>query len=1187
MSRRSLFSNRSSLSRRVMNMMSSLFRRRWAAPSRVSRRGRLLSRIREMADDLGDVMAQTATRTVARAARNTHLLTLGAPEFLEPRKVMAVYSDASFGEETGVLAAWIDQSSEQLDVFSTDGAGRITICSTVGGVSTELFDSTRTSPGQTLLPTKVMLYEENFFTSNTITLSATQNTTANATLNFGGTGYTSSPTVNLVMQDPAVGANVRATYGVPAVAQSYLTLTAAPGTATATGTTFTTGSTINVTQYKSSTGFSGGVAANAVLTLQSSGAWNVTSSDPDFTTFGGVNVAVTATSTGNAVTGLTLSGRVNRFDIRNSLQFMNTVGGANLANFANVALTPYSGYYGDVFATFSGGGGSGAQVFVDLDEGSYTTTSVVMRPPVGSGASNPITQAVYVGSADGRYTRFDTTISGFNAFTGQDVDTVSITTPITTPTTGTYQNVNIRNVGTYTQNSAVDANTSYFIRTLGTGSKSISVGGDIDAAGVTMETLGGMYFSAGNVTSTGGITLDNLNNSGDIVAVGRQFTATGAILFDAEDFTAASGTGNIAITLSSGQVLRAAGLMQLRADDDLVIDGTGSVSSTGSSVFLTSDRRGVTVAGSSFTANNGDIDLQATTDATLDIATSGRYVRVVSDTTDVTLAKNVNSTGAIFIQSGGNIVVSAGVSGSTNVSLISSNLITGVSTIAADRLTVSQGGSSSPLVLNTSANRLTSTSGNDTAYTNNKSLVLEGAYVTGGNLTVDVTGGSSTLTVATPIDLSANPNAKLTLNSSGSLSALVAINAANDVYLSSVNGSVSATQINSTGNLVVVANTGIDLSGSVRARAFSLASQTGTIDLRAPSNSGNVTVYDASTTSGDVLLTATTGNLVIQNQVATTSGNVSLTATAERLNITAAANISTATNRVLTTSSKTTTFEAGADITTGTLNYTAGNDAGFFNSANASFHTLNAAITGAGNAINVTRSSSLNLTGASTTNAPLNVTLTDGNLNISGAVSAGTGTVNLVVANGTLTSSGALSGGTLNATSSNDATFTNTLTANSTGTVNLTSTSGSINATQTITGKNVTANAAGNLSISGAINGAAGGLANLTSGANLTLSGAIVAGGLTTNSTGAQNIANTVNLATGAANLNSAATLEETWAPRASRRQRRGRAGRTRHGQYWALYSRAQERRLPEQAPPEILRVPLENLYLQVMALGL
>ena len=66
--------------------------------------------------------------------------------------------------------------------------------------------------------------------------------------------------------------------------------------------------------------------------------------------------------------------------------------------------------------------------------------------------------------------------------------------------------------------------------------------------------------------------------------------------------------------------------------------------------------------------------------------------------------------------------------------------------------------------------------------------------------------------------------------------------------------------------------------------------------------------------------------------------------------------------------------------------------------------------------------------------------------------------------------------------------------------------------------------------------------------------------------------------------LNAAAQLVETWAPKASRRQRRGRAGRTREGQYWSLYSRAQERRLPEEAPPEILRVPLENLYLQVRA---
>ena len=68
--------------------------------------------------------------------------------------------------------------------------------------------------------------------------------------------------------------------------------------------------------------------------------------------------------------------------------------------------------------------------------------------------------------------------------------------------------------------------------------------------------------------------------------------------------------------------------------------------------------------------------------------------------------------------------------------------------------------------------------------------------------------------------------------------------------------------------------------------------------------------------------------------------------------------------------------------------------------------------------------------------------------------------------------------------------------------------------------------------------------------------------------------------------LNATAKLEETWAARSSRRQRRGRAGRVQRGQYWALYSHAQERRLPDETPPEILRVPLENLYLQVKAMG-
>ena len=67
--------------------------------------------------------------------------------------------------------------------------------------------------------------------------------------------------------------------------------------------------------------------------------------------------------------------------------------------------------------------------------------------------------------------------------------------------------------------------------------------------------------------------------------------------------------------------------------------------------------------------------------------------------------------------------------------------------------------------------------------------------------------------------------------------------------------------------------------------------------------------------------------------------------------------------------------------------------------------------------------------------------------------------------------------------------------------------------------------------------------------------------------------------------LNACAQLVETWTARSSRKQRRGRAGRVQEGEYYALYSRAQERRLPEQAPPEMARVPLEAIYLQVTSM--
>ncbi|KAF8265784.1 P-loop containing nucleoside triphosphate hydrolase protein [Lactarius quietus] len=58
--------------------------------------------------------------------------------------------------------------------------------------------------------------------------------------------------------------------------------------------------------------------------------------------------------------------------------------------------------------------------------------------------------------------------------------------------------------------------------------------------------------------------------------------------------------------------------------------------------------------------------------------------------------------------------------------------------------------------------------------------------------------------------------------------------------------------------------------------------------------------------------------------------------------------------------------------------------------------------------------------------------------------------------------------------------------------------------------------------------------------------------------------------------------LVEQWITRAAGRQRRGRAGRTRPGVCYKLYTRARERKMAQFPRPEILRVPLESICLAV-----
>ncbi|KZT55357.1 P-loop containing nucleoside triphosphate hydrolase protein [Calocera cornea HHB12733] len=59
--------------------------------------------------------------------------------------------------------------------------------------------------------------------------------------------------------------------------------------------------------------------------------------------------------------------------------------------------------------------------------------------------------------------------------------------------------------------------------------------------------------------------------------------------------------------------------------------------------------------------------------------------------------------------------------------------------------------------------------------------------------------------------------------------------------------------------------------------------------------------------------------------------------------------------------------------------------------------------------------------------------------------------------------------------------------------------------------------------------------------------------------------------------------LVESWVPKAGARQRRGRAGRTQKGDCWKMYTRRMESDyMPSFSVPEMLRVPLERLVLQV-----
>ncbi|CAN0378596.1 unnamed protein product, partial [Hapterophycus canaliculatus] len=64
-------------------------------------------------------------------------------------------------------------------------------------------------------------------------------------------------------------------------------------------------------------------------------------------------------------------------------------------------------------------------------------------------------------------------------------------------------------------------------------------------------------------------------------------------------------------------------------------------------------------------------------------------------------------------------------------------------------------------------------------------------------------------------------------------------------------------------------------------------------------------------------------------------------------------------------------------------------------------------------------------------------------------------------------------------------------------------------------------------------------------------------------------------------------TLVPQWVSKASARQRRGRAGRTKAGVCFHLFSNLRHESLREHQESELLRTPLEEVVLQAKMLGL
>ena len=589
-----------------------------------------------------------------------------------------------------------------------------------------------------------------------------------------------------------------------------------------------------------------------------------------------------------------------------------------------------------------------------------------------------------------------------------------------------------------------------------------------------------------------------------------------------QEFVNVTGTVLRAGTLSiTGEVAAAKKPYSAVVADDISISGqvtAGSLDlySKFGNIALTGDTTTVNDAVTLYTyKNNGTISLgslQANsfaaqsnftfTSTGLINATAG--VTVISDTGNIILGS------AGISATSGNVVLSA--LDTTNGSIY------GNTAVVATGLTIREGtGASVPYTITGNLGFLTGSIASDITFTNSRSLTIGSGTLTtrGKDLTIQTSGSRSDLVITGGIASLNSTGTNITLTGGGNVSITNPVTSKNRPIAITAGSllTVGSTTINAgTNALNLAAGTGIDGGNNILAGSLTADSVSGNINL-ASSATTAMKVYSATTTSGDIKLQSLVGDLSINGPVSTTVGNITLFTgqTSEKLILNGA--ISTdATGTVTLTAanyaSGTITNFSAFTLSAGALNITAAKaPALLLDSANVSIGNLSASISGSTEKLKVVVASQLNLTGVSTQSGPINITVTNGNLTVLGAVNAGVAAspqnVILSAVHGSLSGTGTVLANVLEITANGSSSLTTTAT---TLNASITGVNQSLTISETkdlqIGGNNVVTNggdilinvAAGSLTRTNTINAAGG---NVT----VSAAGAIIGNGSITANT--------------------------------------------------------------------------------------